>query len=144
MLPHLVLTAGIGFPELVHLEVGGYAVPRLDLHLRAALPLLQPEIGVGVRGHFGPAEPGAAPRWAFTAAFDVSVNPTYLRVYEGGERLGMAFWPMAGGEYLAKSGFVARLEVGAVLGLESRDGVPTPGGGPNARLSLGWAWGPHP
>lgn len=140
MLPRLVLAAGIGLPELVHVEVGSYVIPRLDVHARASAPLLQPEVGVGVRGHFGPADSGVAPSWAFTAAFDVSMNPTWPHVYEQGERLGLALWPMVGGEHLADSGFLARIEVGAILGVEERDGRPSFGGGPNLRVALGWGW----
>lgn len=141
MLPMLVLTAGIGLPELLHAEVGTYVVPRVDLHVRAGFPLLQPAVGVGARGHFGPAEADLAPRWAFTTAFDVSINPVDRQFYEHGETMGFAMWPMVGGELLTDSGFVARIEAGAVLGFEDRSGDVRLGGGPNVRVSLGKAWG---
>ncbi len=140
LLPWLVLTAGIGLPELVHLEVGAYVAPRFDVHARLTAPLLQPALGAGVRFHAGRIDSGRPPRWSATGALDVTLNPAHPAVFSRGEQLGFAAYPMIGAQHLSDTGFVGRLEVGAILELEDRSGFPRVGGGPGIRLAVGLAF----
>lgn len=140
MLPQLVLTAGLGFPALVHGEIGRFVHPNLDVHATAAAPLLQPAVGLGLRGSFGPHDVEDAPHDAFTAALDLTVNPANPVLYSGGERLGILVWPMVGYGRVATSGFVVRAEVGALVGLERGTSAVEVTGGPAARVAIGYAW----
>ena len=132
---HGFVTGGVGLPELVHVEGGWMATPRLDFGLRADLTLFSPCVGLQVDGLLFGEATDRPPKHALLLSADLMFNPTNrpFSFTTHGESLGGYVGTYAGYAYTAPSGFLLRVYGGALFTDEG--GLS---GGPNAAISVGW------
>lgn len=163
--PRFHVATGVGAPELVHGEIGFFATPRLSVDVRAANAALNPMIGTGVTYLIGGAPEGDSPRHALMLRLHGMLNPTLggLRLTSTGDTFGAYVQPGVGYGFLAGNGFTLRASVGLVVAAERFDSAAPPETlpappftgvstvstrraefglqlGPQANLSLGWAF----
>lgn len=133
--PRPFLSAGVGFPELIHAEGGLWVSPRLDLGFRASSTLLAPLIGVGVDGVLLGDDADGTPRHGMLLSGRAQINPLPpIRLVSGGDRLGSALTLELGYQFLGEHGLLFRAGAGALLAVE--EGLS---GGPVASMSVGWS-----
>ena len=135
---HAYAAAGIGLPELLHIEAGAFVLDRLSVDARFGFVVFNALAGVGATWHFlGDAPAGRPPRHALLAEAQARLNvdewPPVLS--GGGERIGGLGGLATGYAFLADVGFLFRARAGVLL-LED-DGFAA---GPDFRLSVGWAF----
>ena len=128
------LAAGVGFPELVHVEAGCMLSPRVDVAAHFGSVLFNPELGLQADVFLLGPPSSQPPRHALLLSASAMINPTPpLGLRSGGERLGAYFGFYAGYAYQATSGFLFRAEGGALLYDESGPAV-----GGDLLLDVGW------
>jgi hypothetical protein len=131
--PRVELSAGVGLPELLHVEAGLGVSPRWTVEARAASTVFNPEVGLGVSAYLLGHSDRAPPTHALLIHGSALLNPRMLSLRSGGDRLA-AYLNVAGGYALhADSGFYFRALVGALLYEDS--GLAA---GPNATVGAGW------
>lgn len=123
---------GIGFPELLHAEIGLFVHDRLALEVRGGNVLFNMLVGAGATGYLLGETNGRPPRHALLLSGDYRVN-VYppLRLDTGGERLGSALGTGLGYGFTSTIGFSVRLlatilwywEKGVALGATATLGV---------------------
>lgn len=133
--PRPFVSAGLGFPELLHVEGGAWLSPRVDLGLRASYTLLAPLVGIQADGVLLGSTASGTPRHGLLLSGRAQLNPLPpIRLRSGGDRLGSALTLEVGYQYLGSRGLLLRAGAGAILAVE--EGLT---GGPVASLSLGWS-----
>lgn len=133
--PRVQLTAGVGLPELLHAEVGGWLSPRLSVEARYGNVVLNHEVGVGV--DWAAWLPSGSPRGhALLVSGQAMVNPTAtFSLRSGGDRLGAYGAVYGGWRWVSEAGFVARAHAGVLLYDDGGFAA-----GPNGIVGVGWAF----
>ena len=128
---------GSGLPDLAHGELGYFVSPRLTLEAHAHWIVFNPLVGLGATYALGKALPARPPRHAGLLSAQVLVNPTLggLELQGGGETLAALVAAYGGYGFLADNGFYLRVLAGGLLYSENGFAM-----GPNATVSLGWAF----
>lgn len=102
---------GVGFPELLRVEVGAFVTDRVSLEVRAGLPLLNPAVGLGATGYFFGQAEGRPPRHALLGSVEVRLNPILrpLRLESGPDVLAAYVGTGVGYGFTSTVGFSLRL-----------------------------------
>lgn len=131
--------AGIGLPDLLHVEVGYFALPRLTVEVHGGFPILSPLVGVGVTGWLlGETDAHRPPTHSLTVSGRLRLNVLYPTMTRSkGERLGPIFEPLIGYGLLTRRHFLLRVDAGALVYLDEHDGLA---GGPQALVTAGYAF----
>jgi hypothetical protein len=129
--PGLSVSAGVGLPELLHVDVGYFVTERWQVDARWANVLFNPMVGVGATRWLGFGE--STPRHAMLVSAQAMVNPT-SGFASSGDQIGAAVGGSVGYGFMSAAGFSVRALAGG-LGYWD-DGLA---GGPNVTVSLGWA-----
>ncbi len=95
---HASITAGIGFPEIVHVELGFYVTPRVEVEARYGNVLLNSLVGVGVHGFLLGDSADRPPENALLVSGQAMINPTLSpsTVRSGGDVLAAYIGTYAG------------------------------------------------
>lgn len=133
----LFLAAGVGLPELAHLEVGYFVLDQLSVEVRGGTPVFNPMVGVGATYALGAAREGRPPRHAALFAAQAMLNPTLgqLTFESAGERLAATLGLYAGYGFISDAGFFLRVLGGGFFYWGAGLAV-----GPNATVAIGWAF----
>ena len=135
---HARVNAGIGMPELLHVDVGWFPASRVVLDLHYGNVLFNHEVGVaGTAYLLGVAGDHRPPRHALLLRGEIDVNPTVSppTLKSGGETIAAYMAAYAGYGLTASCGFQVQVLAGGLLDWESG-----PAGGPNATIGVGWAF----
>lgn len=133
------VAAGVGVPELVHLELGYFPSPRLSVEVHGGFPILSPLVGLGVTGWLlGETTARRPPTHSLTVSGRARINVLYPTMGRTrGERLGPVIEPLVGYGLLTRRHFLLRVDAGALVYLDAHDGLAA---GPQALVTLGYAF----
>jgi len=131
--PTFHVAAGIGVPEILHVEVGFYPVPGLSIDASVGVVIFNILGGFGATYNVEFSD--GALRECFTMSGRARINlidePLTLR--SGGERLGGTIDALAGYSAVTPSGLFGRVRLGAVF--YDEDGFTA---GPLLLAGVGW------
>ena len=131
--PRIELSAGVGLPELVHVEAGLGVSPRWTIEARAASTVFNPEVGLGVSAYLLGLADRVPPKHALLIHGSALMNPRMLSLQSEGDQLAAYVNIAAGYALHADSGFYFRALLGALLYEDSGFAA-----GPNATVGAGW------
>ena len=128
---------GVGLPEVLMVEAGGFVSDRWSVEARYGNVVLNHMVGLGATGHLlGAVEGGGPPRHSLLVSPQVMLNPTLggLTLQGGGETIGASVGAAVGYGFRAERGFLLRARV--PLFLYEDDGPAVCGG-----VSVAGGWG---
>lgn len=130
------LAGGVGIPELVHAEVGGFPHPRVAVEAQVGWTLFNPMVGLGVEGAVWTST-GGTEGHAFTAMVEGRLNPTVepLSITSYGETLAASAGAYAGYRWMGEEGLFVRVRAGAIFYKDNGFGA-----GPNVTAGVGYAF----
>ncbi len=130
-------TAGIGLPELIHAEVGGFVHPRVSVDASAGWIIFNPLVGLGVTGYFfGDSTYGVTPRSSMLLSARARVNPNanWSNLSATNDTIPATVDCLFGYAFHGDSGFVFKGAAGTLF--YDDNGFAA---GPNFLVSLGYA-----
>lgn len=128
---------GVGLPEVLMAEAGGFVSDRWSVEARYGNVVLNHMVGIGATGHlFGELDGAGPPRHSLLVSPQVMINPTLggLRLRGGGEVIGASAGAAIGYGFRAERGFLLRARV--PLFFYEDGGLAFSGG-----LSVAGGWG---
>lgn len=128
---------GVGLPEVLSAEAGGFVSDRWSVEARYGNVVLNHMVGVGATAHLLGAIDGAGPpRHSLLVSPQLMVNPTLgrLTLQGGGDTIGASLGAAIGYGFRAERGFLLRARV--PLFLYEDDGLALGGG-----FSVAGGWG---
>jgi hypothetical protein len=128
---------GVGLPEVLMAEAGGFVADRWSVEARYGNVVFNHMVGIGATAHlFGDLEGGGPPTHSLLVSPQLMVNPTLggLTLQGGGETIGATAGAALGYGFRAERGFLLRARV--PLFFYEDDGLAFGGG-----LSVAGGWG---